>query len=702
MPVETNPKRDSKTPPPRNVGSGLFSLLITLFLLNFVLLPRLSPRPTRVAYSEFLQQVRSGKVGEVLLGDEEIRYILKPEASSEQATSEQPAASLSPAAPEASPAPEAPPPAVTPASPPASPDASPATNPESSSESNSSNSDNSERNSEARQPVYSTVPIADNTRELVGLLEQQKVKFGAAPPNQGSFLGTLLGWVIPPLIFVGIWAWFLQKAQGGSAALTVGKSKARIYAEGNTGVTFNDVAGEDEAKTELEEIVEFLKQPDKYTKIGAVIPKGVLLVGPPGTGKTLLAKAIAGEAGVPFFSISGSEFIELFVGVGAARVRDLFQQAKQKAPCIVFIDELDALGKARSSSSALGSNDEQEQTLNQLLTEMDGFEGNTGVIIIAATNRPEVLDPALRRPGRFDRQVTVDRPDKLGREAILKVHAKKVKLDNDVDLSAIATRTPGFSGADLANLINESALLAARKSQLAVRMADLNEAIERVIAGLERKSRVLNPLERKIVSYHEVGHAIVGSLMPGSSRVEKISIVPRGVGALGYTLQLPEEDRFLMAEDEIRGRIATLLGGRSAEEVVFGKVSTGASDDIQKATDLAERMVTIYGMDRKLGPVAFERVQQQFLNTNSARRPISPEVTALIDQEVQRIIDTSHKMAQETLRLNQDLLEEIAQTLLQDEVLEGETLQAYLKRAKAPEALANWLQSGQIEWVKSE
>jgi cell division protease FtsH len=536
----------------------------------------------------------------------------------------------------------------------------------------------------------------------VSLLEEKNVEFGAAPPNQGGFLSTLLGWVIPPLIFVGIWAWFLQRAQGGSAALTVGKSKARIYAEGNTGVTFNDVAGEDEAKAELEEIVEFLKQPDKYTRIGAVIPKGVLLVGPPGTGKTLLAKAIAGEAGVPFFSISGSEFIELFVGVGAARVRDLFQQAKQKAPCIVFIDELDALGKARSSNSALGGNDEQEQTLNQLLTEMDGFEENTGVIIIAATNRPEVLDLALRRPGRFDRQVTVDRPDKLGREAILRVHAKKVQLDSDVDLGAIATRTPGFSGADLANLINEAALLAARKNQLVVKMADLNEAIERVIAGLERKSRVLNPLERKIVSYHEVGHAIVGSLMPGSNRVEKISIVPRGVGVLGYTLQLPEEDRFLMAEDEIRGRIATLLGGRSSEEVVFGKVSTGASDDIQKATELAERMVTIYGMDRKLGPVAFERVQQQFLNPNSARRPISPEVTALIDREVQRIIDAAHQIAQSVLRLNRELLEEVAQTLLQDEVLEGERLQQYLKQAQVPAELTSWLQSGQLENGKGE
>ena len=674
MPVEMNKKRDGK-PPQRSFGNSLFSLLITLFLINFVVLPALRPGPVRVPYSEFLKKVRGNQVSQVLLSDQEIRYKLKEAAASDTSSASNPSAS--PANPSASPAsPEA-----------NSPQPSASTQP----------STSLLTNAQRGEPTYSTVPITENTRDLVELLEKQGVEFGAAPLAQGGVLSTLLGWVIPPLIFVGIWAWFMQRAQGGSAALTVGKSKARIYAEGNTGVTFGDVAGEDEAKAELEEIVEFLKHPDKYTKIGAVIPKGVLLVGPPGTGKTLLAKAIAGEAGVPFFSISGSEFIELFVGVGAARVRDLFQQAKQKAPCIVFIDELDALGKARGSGTSLGGNDEQEQTLNQLLTEMDGFEGNTGVIIIAATNRPEVLDLALRRPGRFDRQVTVDRPDKLGREAILRVHAKKVQLESDVDLNTIAVRTPGFSGADLANLINESALLAARQNQTAVKMANLNEAIERVIAGLERKSRVLNPLERKIVSYHEVGHAIVGSIMPGSNRVEKISIVPRGVGALGYTLQLPEEDRFLMAEDEIRGRIATLLGGRSAEEVIFGKVSTGASDDIQKATEMAERMVTIYGMDSKLRPVAFERTQQQFLNPNSARRTISPEVTAIIDHEVQQIIDNAHEIAQSVLRLNRSLLEEVAQKLLDDEVLEGETLQKFLKRAKSPVEMAGWLQSGQIQ-----
>ncbi|MEO1561308.1 MAG: ATP-dependent zinc metalloprotease FtsH, partial [Cyanobacteria bacterium J06632_19] len=473
--------------------------------------------------------------------------------------------------------------------------------------------------------VYTTTPIALDL-DLPKILRDNNVEFAAPPPDNNGWIGTLLSWVIPPLIFFGIWG-FLMRRQGG-AALTVGKSKARIFSEGSTGVQFSDVAGVDEAKAELEEIVDFLKNADKYTRLGAKIPKGALLVGPPGTGKTLLAKAIAGEAGVPFFSISGSEFIELFVGVGAARVRDLFEQAKKQAPCIVFIDELDALGKSRGGANGImGGNDEREQTLNQLLTEMDGFDANTGVIIIAATNRPEVLDPALRRPGRFDRQIVVDRPDKIGREAILKVHARNVKLTGDVDLATVAIRTPGFAGADLANLVNEAALLAARQNRDGVTLADFNEAIERLVAGLEKRSRVLNETEKKTVAYHEVGHAIVGALMPGAGKVEKISVVPRGVGALGYTIQMPEEDRFLMIEDEIRGRIATLLGGRSAEEIIFGKVSTGASDDIQKTTELAERAVTLYGMSDKLGPIAFEKMQQQFIEGyGNSRRAVSVEV----------------------------------------------------------------------------
>ncbi|MGB6299631.1 MAG: ATP-dependent zinc metalloprotease FtsH [Rivularia sp. (in: cyanobacteria)] len=550
------------------------------------------------------------------------------------------------------------------------------------------------KQSYGEEQVFTTTPVALDL-DLPSILRENNVEFAAPPPARNGWIGTLLSWVIPPLIFFGIWG-ILMRRQGGGAALTVGKSKARIYSEGTTGVQFSDVAGVDEAKTELEEIVDFLKNAEKYTRLGAKIPKGALLVGPPGTGKTLLAKAIAGEAGVPFFSISGSEFIELFVGVGAARVRDLFEQAKKQSPCIVFIDELDALGKSRGGANGMmGGNDEREQTLNQLLTEMDGFDANTGVIIIAATNRPEVLDTALRRPGRFDRQIVVDRPDKIGREAILKVHARNVTLAEDVDLAIVAARTPGFAGADLANLVNEAALLAARQNRDGVVLADFNEAIERLVAGLEKRSRVLNETEKKTVAYHEVGHAIVGALMPGAGKVEKISVVPRGVGALGYTIQMPEEDRFLMIEDEIRGRIATLLGGRSAEEIIFGKVSTGASDDIQKTTELAERAITIYGMSDKLGPIAFEKMQQQFIEGyGNARRNVSSEVAKIIDAEVKHMVDNAHHIALSILDRNRELLEETAEELLEKEVLEGEKLRERLQKAIVPEELAEWLRTG--------
>lgn len=642
MPVETNGNRDNKMLQPSRLGSGIGSLILFLIILNLFVLPSMS-RPSRVLYSEFLHQVREGNVAQVSVSPTEIRYILK--ASDDQDVGQ------SPSDPSKSP------------------------------------------------KLYTTVPI-ESDLDLVGLLEEQGVEFGAPPPTSGGFLTNLLGWIIPPLIFFGLWMYLMRRMQGGAgSALTVGKSKARIYSEGDTGVTFADVAGAEEAKAELQEIVQFLKSSERYTQLGAVIPKGVLLIGPPGTGKTLFAKAVAGEASVPFFSISGSEFIELFVGVGAARVRDLFQQAKQKAPCIVFIDELDAIGKSRGSTGPMqGGNDEREQTLNQLLTEMDGFEPNAGVVILSATNRPEVLDPALRRPGRFDRQVVIDRPDKSGREAILRVHVKKVKLADDVDFDALAGFTSGFSGADLANLVNEAALLAARRAKSQVAMAEFNEAFERVVAGLERKTRVLNPDEKKIVAYHEVGHALVGSLMPGSYKVEKISIVPRGVGALGYTLQLPEEDRYLMAEDEIRGRIATLLGGRSAEEVVFDKVSTGASDDIQKATDMAERMVTLYGMDDKLGPVAYERAQQQFLDgVSSARRAVGAQVASQIDEEVLNTIESAHQAAVHILVSNRSLLEEAAQDLLKQEVLDGEALEGYLTRAEMPPGIEGWLKTGDFD-----
>lgn len=538
---------------------------------------------------------------------------------------------------------------------------------------------------ETDQPgeVYSTTPIFD--LQLPQVLEDNGVEFGAIPPPKGQWFTGLLGWVIPPLIFVAVWRFFIARGGGAPGALSIGKSRAKVYVEGEAGkVTFNDVAGVEEAKLELVEVVDFLKTPKRFTDLGARIPKGVLLVGPPGTGKTLLAKAVAGEAGVPFFSISGSEFVELFVGVGSSRVRDLFEQAKKQAPCIVFIDELDAIGKSRSSGGFYGGNDEREQTLNQLLTEMDGFSaGETTVIVLAATNRPETLDPALLRPGRFDRQVLVDRPDLKGREAILKIHAKDVKLADTVDLKVIATRTPGFAGADLANLVNEAALLAARRNSNQVKQEDFSEAIERVVAGLEKKSRVLNDKEKKIVAYHEVGHALVGATQPGTDQVEKISIVPRGMAALGYTLQLPTEDRFLRDEAELKGQIATLLGGRAAEELIFGSITTGAANDLQRATDLAEQMVTTYGMSKVLGPLAYERGQKNaFLDNGmpSARRPLSEQTAQAIDEEVKALVEEGHQRALTVLRENRKLLENLALQLLEDEVIEGPPLRAQLNQ----------------------
>jgi cell division protease FtsH len=537
---------------------------------------------------------------------------------------------------------------------------------------------------------YSTSFIGQ-INDLRDLLQRHGVET-AAPSDNSATNGGILAFLLSTGLLVGAFAWLLKFSNAGGGVgvgAGMGKSNARVYNQGKTGVRFADVAGVDEAKQELQEVVDFLANGEKYRKIGAKIPKGVLLVGPPGTGKTLLAKAVAGEAGVPFLSMSGSEFVELYVGVGASRVRDLFNRAKRQAPCIIFIDELDAIGKTRGNNPHAG-NDEREQTLNQLLTEMDGFSGNEGVIVLAATNRPEILDPALRRPGRFDRQVLVDRPDKTGRVAILRVHAAPVRLGEDVDLEMIAAQTAGFAGADLANLVNEAALMAARNNRQAVLMTDFKEAIERVIAGLEKRSRILTPLERQTVAYHEVGHALVGALMPGNNKVSKISIVPRGLSALGYTLQTPEADRFLLLEDELRGQLATLLGGRSAEEIVFGKVSTGASDDIQKATDLAERAVTQYGMSQ-MGPVAFEKNSAQFLEGSNSRRAISSEVAVEIDRQVKNAIDNAHDMALHILRLNRDLLETTTQALLEREILEGKELQTILAQVKAPIELSPWL-----------
>jgi cell division protease FtsH len=539
--------------------------------------------------------------------------------------------------------------------------------------------------------------ITDRSINLPQVLRDNNVQF--TTDNTESIAGSLISLALTAGLMFGSWLFLNKYSEGGGAgpAIGVNKSKPRTYNQGKnglgkTGVSFEDVAGVDEAKRELQEVVDFLKDGEKYRRIGAKIPKGVLLVGPPGTGKTLLAKAVAGEAGVPFLSMSGSEFVEVYVGVGASRVRDLFKQAKRQAPCIIFIDELDAIGKSRSSGP--NGNDEREQTLNQLLTEMDGFDDNSGVLLIAATNRPETLDAALKRPGRFDRQVLVDRPDKIGRDQILRVHARNVSLGEDVDLGAIATQTPGFAGADLANLVNEAALMAARNNRQAVLMADFHQAIERVIGGLENRSRILNPTERTTVAYHEVGHALVGALMPGGSKVSKISIVPRGASALGYTMQTPEEDRFLMVEDELRGRIAMLLGGRSAEEVVFNKVSTGASDDIQKATDLAERAITIYGMGGS--PIAFERNQAQFLDSGTTRRSIGADVVGEIDRSIKQTIDQAHDMALMILKLNRNLLESTTQLLLADEVLEGDRLAAILSQVQAPAELASWLAPGTI------
>ena len=545
---------------------------------------------------------------------------------------------------------------------------------------------------EGAPSVLATTPIFD--MELPQRLEQHGVEFAAAPPKRPSFITTALSWVVPPLIFILVLQFFARRSMGGAqGALSFTKSKARVYVpDEESRVTFADVAGVDEAKDELTEIVDFLKTPERYTAIGARIPKGVLLVGPPGTGKTLLSKAVAGEAGVPFFIISGSEFVELFVGAGAARVRDLFEQAKQKAPCIIFIDELDAIGKSRSGSmGVVGGNDEREQTLNQLLTEMDGFASkDKPVIVLAATNQPQTLDAALLRPGRFDRQVLVDRPDLSGRRTILEIYAKKVKRSEGVDLDLIAQATSGFAGADLANLVNEAALLAARAKRTSVEQGDLNEAIERVVAGLEKKSRVMQPDEKKVVAYHEVGHAIVGHLMPGGSKVAKISIVPRGMSALGYTLQLPTEERFLNSKQDLEGQIATLLGGRSAEELVFGSITTGAANDLQRATDIAEQMVGTYGMSETLGPLAYDKQGgNRFLGgTSNPRRVVSDATAQAIDKEVRNLVDRAHERALTILRGNRELLESIAEKILEKEVIEGDDLKGLLASSVMPQDAA--------------
>lgn len=528
--------------------------------------------------------------------------------------------------------------------------------------------------------------------DLADRLLEQDVEFeGLVETN---WLGSLLSWVLPVGLMIAFWVFVLRRAGGGlgGGLSAVGRNKAKVYVEEQTGVTFEDVAGVDEAKDELAEVIGFLKDPARHGRLGGRLPKGILLVGPPGTGKTLLARAVAGEAGVPFFSIGGSEFVELFVGVGAARVRDLFKDAREKAPCIIFIDELDALGRARGVGPMSGGHDEKEQTLNQLLSEMDGFDPSTGVVLLAATNRPEVLDPALLRAGRFDRQVLVDRPDKRGREAILIVHLAAVHLADDVDASDLAALTPGFTGADLANLVNEAALLATRRDGEAVSKADFDNAIERIVAGLEKRNRLLNERERRVVAHHEMGHALVAAALPGTDVVHKVSIIPRGVGALGYTIQRPLEDRFLMSKDELLAKMAVLLGGRAAEELIFGELSTGASDDLARCTDIARAMVTRYGMDEGLGLVSYDDPRPTFLEGAAgagwpSAKDHSEQTSREIDLAVKAMVDRAHGTAREVLRSNEAALRDGAARLLEQETLEAHELPAVTPLgAEAPAA----------------
>jgi cell division protease FtsH len=530
------------------------------------------------------------------------------------------------------------------------------------------------------EAVYRTVPI--NDPDIIKLMDEKKVSYYAVSREGSTILNIIFSWVLPIAFFFFIWR-FLMKRLGnmGGNVLSVGQNRAVIVAEGDIVTRFKDVAGVDEAKEELVEVVDFLKNPKKYTDIGGKIPKGVLLVGPPGTGKTLLARAVAGEAAVAFFRMSGADFVEMFVGVGAARVRDLFKQARDKAPCIIFIDELDAIGKSRINNIA-GGNDEREQTLNQLLVEMDGFDATSGLIILAATNRPDVLDPALLRPGRFDRQVLVDRPDLKGREEILKIHSGAVKLSPQVDLAAVARGTSGFAGADLANIVNEAALLAVRAGRQLVLQKDFEEAIEKTVAGLQKKNRIISPEERRIVAFHETGHALIAAFTPGSDPVQKISIVPRGFGALGYTLQMPVEDRYLMTEEELLGKIDVLLGGRAAEELVFGKISTGAANDLTKVTDIARRMITDYGMSGRFRNVALTQRGAGMMGPQPQEpmlhREYSEATQQYIDEEIAVMVDGRYAAVKQRLQKDQPLLTKIAELLLEKESLDEKEFKALL------------------------
>lgn len=605
-------------------------VLVVALSFYFVNKALSSPPPKAVSYSEFLAAVRAGQFSEVSIGETELLGVLKADAAKAQGA-----------------------PAL----------------------------------------VATRLPGLEETA-LLKELDEHQVKYAGRFQPRSWWKDLLLGWMLPLvliLLFYGLGMWRLSQS-GGVGPLTFGKNRAKIYDQSSqTKVTFDDVAGVDEAEAELVEVVDFLKHPQKYQALGGRIPKGVLLVGPPGTGKTLLARAVAGEAGVPFFSISGSEFVEMFVGVGAARVRDLFEQAKQKAPCIIFIDELDAIGKSRSAGRGLVmSHDEREQTLNQLLVEMDGFDASKGVIIMAATNTPEVLDPALLRAGRFDRQVVIDRPDVEGREAILRVHAARVKLAPEVDLKTLAARTPGMVGADLANVVNEAALLAARRGAQAVEMRDLEEAIDRVMLGLEKKNRVMSAAEKERVAYHETGHALTALSVEHADPVHRISIIPRSVGALGHTLQLPTAEKYLMTEPELRDQIAVMLGGRAAEEIIYnGVVSTGAANDLERASELARQMVTRYGMSERLGQLTYGRpLTAQFLKTPfaSEERNYSERTAELIDEEARRIIDEIYERVRQLLAQRRDELERIARELIRRETLGRDELEQLLSKRPATAA----------------
>ena len=605
-------------PEGRNWGSILLWGLLILIGL-FAIREHLQVGSVEIRYDQFKRLVTEGKVKEVRIGNDEITVAVRPGAAIDSIVGKD-LASKAPAS-------------------------------------------------------LKVVRIANVKEDLVSLLETNKVPYGGMKASD-SWLPLILWGVMPLVVLIVLWRVMFKRIGGGaSGALSFGKSKAKIRGEQDIRESFDDVAGVDEAKEELQEIIEFLRSPQKYIRIGAKIPKGVLLVGPPGTGKTLLARAVAGEAKVPFFSISGSEFVEMFVGVGAARVRDLFDQASKQAPCIVFIDELDALGKSRGVGALMG-NDEREQTLNQLLVEMDGFDANRGVIIMAATNRPEILDVALLRPGRFDRQILVDRPDRVGREAILKVHAKDVKMrEDDVDLAKIAAQTPGFAGADLANVINEAALLAARRGKEKVEQTDLIEAVERVVAGLEKKSRIITEKEKEIVAYHEMGHALVAEFINGAEKVTKISIVPRGLAALGYTMHMPTEDRYLMRRSELMARVAGLLGGRAAEELVFKEVSTGAQNDLQRAMEIARAMVVDFGMSPQIGPRSLGHKRRTPFFDDMAtfmpqQDPVSDELARKIDEEIEKVIREAMGSASKVLKENEELLRHLAKVLMEKEYLD--------------------------------